>query len=305
MRTRFSTRREAEQKPDPRVYGTQIELDGLVLRGGIPEQHETGAYMAFTELEGWWEPTKSSGETTERILAHGGWDNRAFYGARYITVRGILWGDNDRQIEAGLNALAAAIPLDQRRPLAVRRHGEVLHVMARQEDQPQFDWQGGDTAEFDIQFSAADYRRLVGDGSPDADWTIHGPVGVPASRGGITFPLKFPIKSDAETTTGRITTHLAGTAPPNVVVEFDGPVDQPSVRDIPSSKRTWFDISLSAGQTLTVNLNTHEVLLNGVSRRGTRRGTWIKPAREHVLEFTANGSNDQGRMTVRTQEAYL
>lgn len=304
MRTRFKPRRTPDPTPDPRLVGTQIELGDIVLRAGIPQQHETGAMFSFTELDGWWEPPASSGETTSRVLAHGGWDNRGFYDPRFFTLKGIIWGDTDSIIEAGIAALNAVIPVDERRPFVLRRHGKTQHVMARQEDQPKIDWHGTDVAEFDIQFSASDYRKFAGEGR-EQDWHVHGPVSLPASRGGITFPLKFPIRSDAQTSSGRIPISLAGNAPPKEVVEFTGPVANPSVRDMQANQRLWFDITLSEGQTLTVDLGTHSVLLNGVSRRGTRRGTWIKPSANHTLEFTASSTSTDARMLVRTQEAYL
>lgn len=304
MRTRFGAYRPPAAQQDPRVVGTQVELDGLVLRGGVPEQHVTGAWLVFTELEGWWEPTASSGETTARTLAHGGWDNRAFRGPRYITVRGIVWAETTGAIEAALDALASAIPLDERRPFVVRRDGTAYHVMARQEDQPEFAWMGTDTAEFDIQLSAADHRRLAGDGGGDS-WRIHGPVALPSRQGGLRFPLKFPIRSDGTTTSGRIVLDLGGTAAPNTVVDFHGPVVEPGVLEVGTGRRLWFAITLTPGQVLSVDLNNRSVLLNGVSRRGTRRGEWIDPKRQQLLEFATSTTNLDARMSVRTQETRL
>lgn len=311
MRTRFLPRKRPEPAPDPRVVGTQIELDGLTLRGGVPEQHESGAFMAFTELDGWFNPPASSGETTDRVLAHGGWDNRATYGARYITVKGIVWGLDDTTIEAGLNALAAAIPLDERRPFVVRRHGFTQHVMARQEDQPVFDWDGGDTAEFDLQFSAADYRRLQGNGTGGIGgdgWTRLGPDGLPSTSGGLSVPFTVPFAIRATTTSGRLTVATNGTAPPNVVVEFHGPVEDPGIWCLETGQRLWFNISLTRGQTLSVDLARHSVLLNGVSRRSTKRGDWIdlpRGAGSRTFEFTSPTFNSDARFTINYQEGWL
>lgn len=289
-----------------RVKGTRVVLDGLTLTAGHPDRHESGAFMVLTELSGWWEPTTSSGATTPRLLAHGGWDNRAFRGPRYITVKGVVWGDTLDDVERGLAAVSAAIPLDDRRPFVVYRDGRAQHVWARQEGQPVFDWAGHVAARFDIQLSAADHRKLAGDGT-DAGWREVGPIGLPTKRGGLRAPFTAPFMSDATIVSGRASINIDryAAAAPNVEIVFVGPVNRPGVRDVDTGVRMQFDVQLDTGDELVVDLRGHTVMLNGASRRGTRRGRWLTPRPGQELEFTAQTFNEDARMLIRILEASL
>lgn len=281
MRTRFTEKR---RPVDPRVYGTTAEMNGLVIRGGVPQRHEpSGAYIAMTELDGWWGTTGSSGETTARTLAHGGWDNRAFWLPRYFTIVGIVWGDTDEQVEAGINAVAGAIPLDERRPFVLYRHGVPQYVMARLEGDPEFTWDGGEVAEFNIQLSATDYRKMSGTGRGETR-VQHGPVQGLGAR--------LEVRTD-------------GTAPPTTELVVRGTITRPAIIDVSTGHEMWLPITMLANHTLTINLTTREVDLNGANRRSWRRGRWIEPANYMHLQLGGTGSGYNATMTAYTQAANL
>lgn len=305
MRTRFTPIPEARTPPDPRVTGVHLELGGLAITGMVPRREPWGRVW-FQNLDGWWNRPGSTGESTQRLLAHGGWDNRAFFTPRIIEITGLIDAPSRPALREGIEDLMSRIPLDVREPLVVREDGLTRHVMARQSGDPDVAWEQGGRllAEWNIQLSAADHRKLTGDGTGDS-WRTHGPVSLPMRRGGIRFPLRFPWRSDAVTTSGRITLALAGTATPSIRVEFHGPVTRPGVREIGSGRRLWFDLTLTEGQTLSVDLITRSVLMNGVSRRGTRRGDWITPQARMALEFVTGTYSEAARMSVLTQEAWL
>ena len=305
MRTRFSPVLEESVSPPPELSGVNLLLGGVSITGTpLAAPYEAGYW--FTSLAGWWDAADSTGQTTQFLSADGGWSNRAYRAFRQIDITGHVEAGSRPELRDAVEQLMAAIPVDPLVPLVVYEDGLARHCMVRMSGQPKVSWAGGHlpVADFNISLVAPDPRKLAGPGG-DLGWRVLGPVGLPSTTGGLTFQFTLPTAFTAVTTSGQVTLDFEGTAVPNAVVEFTGPVLNPGVREVGTGRTLWFDLEVMAGQTLSVDLRTRSVLLNGVSRRGKRRGQWIAPSPGAVWEFTAAEYNADARMTVLTQEAWI
>lgn len=293
------------ERPSRETSGVHLRLGDRLITGMTPKV-EDGTVLAFQTLSGWWDAPSTTGATTQYLAADGGWNNTAYWTPRVIELSGILAGDSRAQVRDGVERLMRAIPKDALEPLVVMEDGLTRHCMVRMAGDPVADWVYGPhlAVSWNIQLVAPDPRRLAGSGVGGDGWTVL-TTGLPATTGGLTFPTLIPFLIPATSASGRVRLGYGGTSTPNAIVEFNGPVSKPGVRDSETGDHLWFDIELAAGETLTVDLRTRVTTLNGVSRRGTRRGQWINVRNGVTLEFTAGTYNPDATMVVRTQEAWI
>ena len=282
-----------------------LSLGGVSITG-TPSAVPYGAGYWFTSLSGWWDAAESTGQTTQFLLADGGWVDRGFRAFRQIELTGHVEAESRPELRDAIERLMASIPVDSLVPFVVYEDGLARHCMVRMSGGPKVTWDNGTLpiASWNISLVAPDPRKLAGSGGEDG-WRTFGPVPLPQTTGGLTFPFSLPAPIAAVTSSGQVSLQLGGTAQGNTVIEFAGPVLNPGVREVGTGKPLWFDIELTAGQVLSVDLRTRSVLLNGVSRRGTRRGQWVTPINDGAWEFTASNYDPAARMSVRTQEAWI
>lgn len=309
MRTRFSP---VLPTPEWRPAGSSdvwLQLGGVLITGTpLGPTYEAGAW--FTSLSGWWDAPSSTGQTTQFLLADGGWNDRAFRTPRVIEIEGHVEADSRPELRDALDRLMAAIPVDEQAPFVVSEDGLQRYCMVRMSGDPKVTWEHGSypIADFNIQLVASDPRRLAGTG-PDDGWRVYGPTTLPSSTGGWTFPVVLPKPINAVTTTGQFRIESLGTGPASAVVEFHGPVVGPAVTELATGRKLWFDLTLAATDTLTVDLSTgasaRQVLLNGVSRRGKARGEWFTVTGGQTLQFGAGAYNADATMTVRVKDVWI
>lgn len=260
----------------------------------------------FTSLQGWWNSPSSTGQTTQFLAADGGWNDRAYLTPRVIEIEGYVEGPDRASVRTGIETLMGLIPVDETRPLVVHEDGLARHCLVRMAGEPAVDWERGPdlAARWNIQLVASDPRKLAGDGFGTNGISVIGPLPLPSTNGGLKFPTTVPFLIDAEHVSGQAQLSTTGTAPPNVWIEFTGPVVRPGFKDVATGREIYFDLDLTVGQSLVVDVRQRTVKLNGVSRAGTRKGQWFPIPSGTLLEFTAQAYNNDARMTVRTQEAW-
>jgi hypothetical protein len=307
VRTRFAPVAAPAPRPAREEEGVHLRLGELLITGMRPEAQPWGGLIWFQTLTGWWDAPSTTGDSTQYLAADGAWTNTAYWTPRVIEITGLLTGPDRASVRQGIETLMGQIPKNNLVPLVVMEDGLIRHCMVRMAGDPAADWADGPKlmASWNIQLVAPDPRRLAGDGTQSTGWVDLGPTGLPASTGGLTFPTTFPAIFPTETISGRVLLGVTGTTTPNAIVEFRGPVTRPGIRDTTTGTHLWFDLDLDAGDTLTIDLRTRVSLLNGVSRRGARRGQWVEVRNGAVLEFTAASYNADARMLVRTQEAWI
>lgn len=280
----------------------EVSSDVGVLLGGLDLQTRVaGVGYAIAEIDGWWEPTASTGSVTQNPGAPGGWLDEAHEMGRRLVASGSIDSDSHSQSVAMWNALVRALPVRGTTPFVVVEDGAPLYVMVRQEDKPDIKWLTDTYATFDFQLHSREWRRFSGDGSGP---TYSQTVGLPRTQGGRVRPYTLPSTINATVVSGSVDVVNTGTAPAPVIARFDGPVSGPTVR---LSDGQWlsFDLDVLAGQSLVVDLDARTVLLNGVSRRGTLRGRWLVLAPgSNTLTFDAASYDEAARMTVSWSDSW-
>lgn len=280
----------------------EVASDVGVFLGGLDLQTRVdGVGYAVADVDGWWEPTASTGAVTQRQGASGGWLDEAESVGRRLVVKGSVESGSHAESVAMLEALWRALPVKGTTPFVVVEDGVPRHVMVRQEDKPETDWLTDTFVTFDFQVHSKDWRRFAGDGSgPTHSVTVP----LPRTQGGRVRPYTLPARISATVVSGSVDVVNVGSAPASVVARFDGPVSSPTVR-MPDGQWMTFALDVLPGQELTVDFDARTVLLNGVSRRGVVRGRWLvfEPG-VSTLIFDAGSFDEAARMTVSWSDSW-
>ncbi len=280
----------------------EITPDLGVRLGGL-ELHDRVAGVGFKTigLTGWDEPTASTGTIIQRAGASGGYPDEAHSMGRRLVWHGSINSHSHAESLAMLAALWRALPVADTTPFVVTDLGVPRHVPVRQEDKPDADWLTDTHISVNFQLQSDEWRRLAGDGLAPAHSIT---VGLPYTSGGRVLPYTLPSAIDATTVSGSVQVANAGDAKPAAAVLFTGPVPSPTVR-MPDGQSMTFEVDVLPGQELYVDFDTHEVLLNGVSRSGSRRGAWLQFAPgDNTLIFDAASYNADARMTVLWSDSW-
>lgn len=273
-----------------------------VLLGGLDLQDRAGGIgYRISQVDGWWEPTESTGALEQRSGASGGWLGEAHEMGRRLVVKGSIDSGSHAESAAMLEALWRTLPVQGVSPFVVVEDGLPRHVMARQEGKPVSEWLTDTYVTFNFQTHSKEYRRFSGDGSGP---TYSQTVGLPRTEGGRRRPYRLPSAINATVISGSVDVVNAGSAPAAVTVTFDGPVPRPTVR-MPDGQWQAFDLDVLPGQSLVVDQDSQTVKLNGVSRRGTMRGNWLELSPgNNTLIFDAASYDEAARMTVSWSDSW-
>lgn len=275
---------------------------GVMLGGLNLNDREAGSGYRTMDLDGWWEPTGSTGQAEQNTGGPGAWLGEAHPMGRRIVATGSIDSGSHAESAAMLVALWRALPVSGVTPFVVSEGAVPLHAMVRQEDRPDVDWLTDTYVTFNFQLHSPEWRRLAGDGTAPSRRTS---VGLPLTSGGRIRPYSLPSQIDAQVVAGSVPVENRGSAPPEVIVTFRGPVRRPVVRSATTGNALMFDLEVLRGQSLVVDLGKRTALLNGVSRRGRKRGTWLTvPVEGDTLIFDAEAYSLDARMTVDQTEAW-
>lgn len=105
-----------------------------------------------------------------------------------------------------------------------------------------------------------------------------------AGSGGLTYPLVYPLTYGTAGSPNNGTATNAGWEPAYPVLTFTGPLTTPRVVSSTLTRALEFNITLNAGQTLTVDVGRGKVLLDGVTDRATARTNSSVPVPAFTLE---------------------
>jgi len=212
-------------------------------------------------LEGWDSP-EIRAEFQDREADHGAWASPVYLGSRPITLGGTVEAPDGASLDTALDQLYAAAALSDTtltvwettpKQAIVRRSGKVLaqHVTDR-------------TATWSVMVTAADPRRY-------GTALQTGTTGLPATTGGLTFPITFPVTFSATTVSGQINAANTGSMDTRPILTIAGPVVAPVVSALyadGSVRQLAYSLDLASGDVLVIDTDAHTVILNGgVSRR--------------------------------------
>jgi len=220
---------------------------------------DDGVEVLLEGIDGWDSPSGTL-SVTQKPRSFGGWAGRSYLTPRDITIKGSITGPSTEVVSAVIDELIAACTLgpttltvdeaSRSRFATVRRNGKVLAP-----------WTSDTSADFSVQLVAPDPLR----------YAALSPVstGLPVTTGGLTFPVTFPITFTGSTATGVVRLVNAGNETAPLLFRIDGPVVAPSITHITTGNQVVFstDLTLGAGEFLTVDMANRAVLAQGQSSR--------------------------------------
>lgn len=257
------------------------------------------------EIEGW-DSTSIRGEVTEWPDRDGGRAAPAYFESRNLVLEGFM---NIPSFVSGVavrDRFVDSLPNKVFAPFVVTEGSLTRYVMARVQGKPSVVWDGEDTIEVSVQLIATDHRRFAGTG-PES-FSDSGVARLPIADGGLAIPspasgLTVPFAIPATVTNNVVKVGSNGTGTPRVVVTIQAVNSQltnPQIMDELGNRMT-FNLVLTVGQSLVIDLDKRTILLNGTaSRRSALRGSWINPRPGMSLTFNAEGflSTNQATATV-------
>ncbi|RLU83922.1 phage tail protein [Streptomyces griseocarneus] len=249
--------------------GSLITQDGQIQWGDILLGPGTDYEIADSGPTGWADlPVLDSGDVL-RPDQHGAWPGAMWAQARTVTAPVWLLPRRPEQAAAVAREFRAATAVHSGEQwLAVRLHGETLACRARVNQRViphdrMFVTRG--IAKATVQWICADPRRLSV-GPPHSQST-----GLPVvADGGLVWPagLNWPLDwGKSGGSTGQLTVHNAGDAPTSPVIEFQGPVDRPTLTRRSDDLRLEYGIRLTESERLTIDVNAGTVVSNGTQSR--------------------------------------
>jgi hypothetical protein len=262
-----------------------------------------GVKWSLQTLEGWDSP-EIRAEFQDREADHGSWASPVYLGSRPVTLTGTVEAPDSPSLDIALDQLYAAAALTDTtltvweatpKQATVRRSGKVLaqHVTDR-------------TATWSVMVTAADPRRY-------GTTLQSGTTGLPATTGGLTFPITFPAAFSATTVSGQINAVNSGTLDTRPIITLTGPVVAPTVSALypdGTVRQLIYSLDLVSGDVLVVDTDAHTVILNGgVSRRRfmTVSGGWPTiPAGSSVnYQFQSSTYNATATLTATWRSAWM
>lgn len=124
---------------------------------------------------------------------------------------------------------------------------------------------------------------------------------------GFGFPFGFPLGFGADIVSGVQNLIVTGNRPTPALMIITGPVTTPEIINDSLGKSLKFNITLTAGQTLEVDLQYHTVLLDGSANR---RGTLSQPdwfflqKGDNFLRYRADSAIGSSTVTITYRNAW-
>jgi hypothetical protein len=246
------------------------EYGGLIVGSGVlvdtPGQLQYGDLLmgggtsaGWRELVGWRDAPSTQLGDSPRPQAHGSSPGSVLADSAVVTFTFQLRGtpEDKRLALATLEQHTRLDGVD--RMLAVDDGDGIWYRMARTVARsiPQGKHFNHAPVECSVQWVCADPRRYALTANSVT-------VGLPATSGGLVYPLDYPLDYGTSST-GAVTVTNAGSEDTPPVYVFHGPLTNPTLDA--GLWRLGFDITLGDGEALTVDPTAGTVLLNGTADR--------------------------------------
>jgi Phage tail protein len=279
--------------------GLRVQLGSLV----FGEVDADGTHWHIDTLEGW-DSAEVRADLQQRQADHGAWPTPIYLSERPVSLGGKVVAQSRALLDAALERLYAATPLDDTtltvyesipKCATVRRSGKTMaHRLTPV------------VAEWSALMTAPDPRRYE---VTERSGSAH----LPTTSGGLTLPAVMPWTLSAVTVIGQVDATNAGSFETRPQLVLDGPVHLPSVLALlpdGTASSLAYSQDLAAGDQLVIDTDTHTAVLNGsVSRRRflAVTGGWPTiPAGATVsYQFRAGSYNSSALLTVRWRSAWI
>lgn len=217
----------------------------------------------------WGESPAPKDVTGDNVNDHGMWDATEFYGPRRYEAAGLAKAPTHDALHQAAERFRAACGMRVRvrhvepgfdRSATFRRDGAVIFT---------------EQTNLIARFSAPLYA-----GDPRAYSTAArtGSAAFPSSSGGLTWPATWPATWAATVVDGTMSLQNVGTHTSWPKYRIDGPVVNPRIVNAVTGEQMLLTMTLLAGEWVTINTATHQVLANddpAASRRDKFSGTWF------------------------------
>lgn len=236
--------------------------------------------------------------TADRFAGDGSWDGTAYYGPRRLEWTGMAIAPSHavlRQAEARLKA--TLVP--RLATIRVRETGFDRMATGRPDSEILWtDVDGDRIASFSLSLLFPD--PLLYSTAEHANST-----GLPTSVGGLQTPFQTPFQIPSTLVTGQISVANAGTKDTWPRWEIRGPVTNPRVTV--GDRVWWLQAPVLAGEVITLDSRTGQVLLGSASRTGWLRGELgpLQPGSTTVLLNGDSAYDERARLDVRWRDAWI
>lgn len=261
-----------------------------------------GTSAGWRELVGWRDHPTAQVSDSLRPQAHGAYPGDVFGDALAVTFTYLLRGTPEQK-QADLDTIEQHTPMDGvERCLAVNDGSGTwcrqARVIGRQVPQGKHFAHG--PLECSVQFLCADPRRY---GILEKSDTVM----LPASSGGLVYPLVYPLDYGTSSSGGLTATNAGSVATP-LVATFYGPLTNPTL--LASDWSLGFDINLVDGEFLTVDTSAGTAMLNDTADRLYTISNTSTPMERCLLrpgttDLTLTAPSGTGRVTVAYRDARM
>lgn len=268
-----------------------------------------GCAWILTDIDGWWNlPPVDLPDDPKPYQYDGSYTTDGRFLARTLTLTGYVEpgaGGRTAIATSRRNFLSALALVRSSGLLVVNEPDAAKSALVRLSDQPQIaPVNSSNQMTFQISLVASDPRKY------SAAVTVL-TAALPTAGVGRTYNRTYTLTYGALGSTGFVTPNNLGDYATGATIDFLGPVTNPAVEHIESGSRLAFNITLSNTDTLTVDLMSHTVRLNGTASRRSSlsfNSTWftLQPG-INTLRFTGTAGTVDPRtaMNVTYQSAWI
>lgn len=286
--------------PDPVIVDhiTTVDAGGGIVLGGTDALGVTWDILRGSDAFG--NAPAPRDVSGERFAGHGSWSATEYWSERIWNINLIVQASHD-ELHRAEHRLAAACgmrpfpivcdePFYGPRVAYFRRRGELQWT----EDTP--------TMAHASMTLVADDPLIRG-----LEKTTSAPL--PSTSGGLSWPTSWPATWDATVSSGLLDLTNDGNETASLRWRIDGPVTDPAIVNQTTGQTLRTDITLAAGEWLTIDTATRRVLANGdinATRRNRVYGDWWElPPGAIQARLSGSGAASTTELTATWQDSWI
>lgn len=283
-----------------------VDRHGVRLTSSLVDQplsglDDFGCRWSTSTLDGWGSPA-STLSPVQKTQDHGAWLSPRFLTPRSISIGGLVRGPDRGTVLDALDRLNAAVSLDAATLTVTESADRPRTATVFRQDEVIQTWITDTLVQWSAQVVAVDPRKY---GELET-FT----VGLPATSGGVTWPVSWPIEWNATATSGSVHIYNPGNIITPIKMRVAGPCPAPTIRHEGSGLELVLGSSYSipAGSFLQIDPAAKTVLEGGSASRNqwiTSRGWFGLDPGPNDITFGADVYDPAALLTVTFAPAYL
>jgi len=237
---------------------------------------------------------------------HGAFMSNLLYGPRHITLEGIIHASTISQFETRRRALEAVLSVNKDTrgvPVAKTLKLETVGGLQLQV--------GVHVMNFKLNIEYLAHARffieLYAEYFALESQNLKAPAISIPSGGGVIYPVIYPVIYGASSG-GMEIVNNAGTVEAFPIVEFQGPLTNPFIKNVDLGRTIELNINIANGETIVVNMREKTILKGSQSFFNNlvsgSQFWWLNPGESTILFGTGSGS-DTGQAVVKFRDSYL